>query len=723
MSFNKTINNEVESRILKLLDNMTVREKIGQTIMLEPCFLFDKLQPKHQFESMTDPRFLDLMFNQYHVGSLLYGGVSRIGDDSALDWASYIKTLNEHSLKTKNKIPVLYGADGVHGVNFVKGSTIFSHNLGVASTWNDDLVFKYGAVVGKEMKSIGVNLNFAPTIDVARDQRWGRVYESLGEDVYLASNMSESLVKGLQDNNQIAACAKHFVGYGESANGMDRTPADISERNLWEHHIPPFQSAIDAGVLTIMVNGGDVNGTPMPMSKKFMTKVLRDELGFRGITMSDWEDVYRLIDRHRVARDKKDAIKKAFNAGLDVSMAVADLSAFDMMEELVNEGHISIERLNKAVSNVLRVKIEMGLFEQSPIDVDYAISMNGNKESKEIAKEIVLESITLLKNENNLLPLDKSIKSILVTGKTASSKRHLCGGWTLSWASADENDLDCATILDAIKGTVSNQTKITYVSSLEELIRLNPTPSQYDVIISVVGEEPHSEWLGDSFDLHIEEDEFTLLKSAKNTGIPVVMVSMIGRPQKLIWMEQNIDAILWTYYPGTEGAYPVAQTIFGDYCPCGKTAITFPKDGNQVPIFYNLRRYQSNEISTKYDPLYPFGYGLSYTTFDLFNLKTPSQTKVGEGVEVEISIRNTGTVAGKEVVQLYIEDLYASVTRPLKLLKAYQKVFLLPGETKQLKFQLDSTQLSLYDENLDFVEEPRRIKVIIGNQSSELDII
>ena len=293
----------------------------------------------------------------------------------------------------------------------------------------------------------------------------------------------------------------------------------------------------------------------------------------------------------------------------------------------------------------------------------------------------------------------------------------------MSWASADENELQCPTILDAIKATVSVSTEVTYASSLEELNRINPTPSQFDVIISIIGEEPHSEWLRDSFNSHIEDDEFALLKSAKNTDIPVVMVSIIGRPQKLVWMEEHIPAILWAYYPGTEGAFQVAQTIFGDFSPSGKTAISFPKDANQIPIVYNPRRYQSGEIYTKYDPLYRFGYGLSYSTFEYNNLHTPSQIKIGEGINLEISVKNTGNVAAKEVVQIYLEDLYASVTRPLKSLKAYRKIDLNPGEVKVVHFHLDSNQLSLYNENLEFVEEPRRVKLMIANLSQEFDIV
>ncbi|MDT8337167.1 MAG: glycoside hydrolase family 3 protein, partial [Candidatus Izemoplasmatales bacterium] len=388
--------NDIEQKINELLSQMTLKEKIGQCNMIEPFFLFESLNKSTEkpFNNLLDERFIDKLLNEYHIGFLLFGGVSSLGNDTAMMWADFIKKINQYNKNTTRlKIPLFVGVDAVHGVNFIKGSTIFSHNLGVVSTWNLDLVKEYATVVGKELNALGININFAPTVDVARDQRWGRVYESLGEDSYLAAKMSEVLVQGMQATGNVAACAKHYLGYGEASNGMDRTPADLSERTIWETHIPPFQSAINAGVKTIMVSGGDVNGTPMPASKKLMTDVLRHKLGFNGLTLSDWDDVRRLYKNHHIASSKEEAIMKAFNAGLDLNMMVADVETLDIMERLVIENKISVDRLNETVKRVLRVKFELGMFEKDEIDVAKAIEQSGNLESKILAKKVALESI------------------------------------------------------------------------------------------------------------------------------------------------------------------------------------------------------------------------------------------------------------------------------------------------------------------------------------------
>jgi beta-glucosidase len=720
------INKSYENEIKLLLSKMTLREKLGQCIMIEPIFCVEELnieKDKDKFNGISDPKFLDKLFNEYHVGMLLYGGVSRVGEDKAEDWASYISGIDKYVSTTRLQIPLLYGTDAIHGVNFIKGATIFPHNLGVTATWNPELVKEYAKVVSKELISTGINCNFAPTIDVARDQRWGRVYESLGEDPYLASTISKALVEGMQDNNKVAACAKHFVGYGESSNGMDRTPANLSERSILETHLPPFESAVKADVSAIMVNGGDVNGVPMPVSKKLLTGVLRENLGFKGITMSDWEDVYRLVSRHKVVKNRKEAIKRAFNAGLDMNMAVSDLKAVDVMEDLVHEGEISLERVNQAVGNILRVKFKLGLFNKKQLDIKKTKELCGSDESKKIAKKLALESITLLKNDNSLLPLSKDLKSIIVTGITADSKRHLCGGWTLSWASADEKDLNCLTILDAIKNSVSKDTKVTYVKNIAELKNLKVKESDYDVCISVVGEEPHSEWLGDSMSMKIDKDEELMLKAAFDTGIDVVMVSILGRPQNVVWADENINSILWAYLPGTQGATAITEVVFGDYNPAGKTTISFPKNGNQIPVVYNARRYECSEITTKYEPLYPFGYGLSYTTFEYSNLRVPEKIIINKELNISIDVKNSGKVDGSEVVLLYLKDAYASVTRPLKSLKAYKKINLKVGKKKTVKFTISLKELGLYDENLDFVQEKRTIEVMIENLSKEFEIV
>jgi beta-glucosidase len=715
----RVVNQKVdhEQQIKELLSKMTIREKIGQCVMIEPCFCVAEINEDdtdEHFEGVLDPKFVNKLLNEYHIGLFLFGGISTVGDDSPKAWASYIDEVNLAVESTRLKIPMLYGSDAVHGVNFIKGSTIYSHNLGVTATWNPELVEAYAACVSNELSGIGFNCNFAPTVDVARDQRWGRVYESLGEDPYLASIMSESLVTGMQSNKRVVATAKHFVGYGESSNGMDRTPADLSDRSIIETHIPPFKSAIEAGVQAIMVNGGDVNGVPMPASKKLMTHMLRNQLGFRGVTMSDWEDVYRLLSRHKIVTTRKEAIAKAFNAGLDMNMAVSDLMAVDVMEELVAEGEITMERLDEAAGNVLRVKFNRGLFDNNDVDVSQAAVLVGSDQSKEIGRQLALESLTLLKNDKQLLPLSKDIKSVLVTGSIVNSKRHLCGGWTLGWASAKEEDLNCKTVLDAIKEIASPDTKVTYIPDITNLKALKLSKDEYDVCICVVGEEPHSEWLGDTMSMNFEQIEEDMLKASHATGIPVVMVSVVGRPQQMQWADQHIPAILWAYLPGTEGAMPIAETLFGTYNPSGKLTISFPRDANQIPVVYNARRYECHEITTKYDPLYPFGYGLSYTAFKYSQLKVPKSVECGKTLKITVKVKNTGDMDGHEVVQLYLKDIYASLTRPLKSLKAFKKVFLKAGEEKVIHLELSDQELSLYDEYLNFVEEKREIEVQVA---------
>lgn len=714
-----------ESYIKKLLKKMTLREKLGQCIMIEPYFCLEDLNKNsdEHYTGITDRKFLNKLLNEYHIGLFLFGGITKVGDDLPRDWADILSKLEEEAGKTRLGIPMMFAVDAVHGANFVKGATIFSHNLGVSATWNPELVRDYGMAVSNDLNAVGINCNFAPTIDVARDQRWGRVYESLGEDPYLASVMSQSLVEGMQSDGTVASTAKHFIGYGESSNGMDRTPADLSERSIVEIHLPPFEAAVKSNVQAIMVNGGDVNGVPMPASKKLLTDLLRDQLNFKGVTMSDWEDVSRLQDRHKVANSQKEAIRRAFNAGLDMNMAVSDLNTIILMEELVIEGGITLDRLNEAVSNVLRVKVNLGLFEKSKMDTSKADSVIGNSHTQKIAKQIALESMTLLKNKDNLLPLSKDIQSILITGKTADSKRHLCGGWTLSWASAAEEDLDCLTILDGLKHLVSPTTKITYISDIKQFEGFSITQEDYDVCISIVGEEPHSEWFGDSMSMSIESDELAMLKKAINTGIPLIMVGLLARPQDITWIESKVDAILWAYVPGTEGALPIAETLFGDYNPSGRTTISFPKNGNQIPVVYNARSYECDEIKTRYEPLYPFGYGLSYTNFVYEVLIVPETVQAGEALAVQVQITNTGSRDGEEVVQLYLKDLYATVTRPLKSLKSFKKVFFRKGETKVIRFKLGADELSLYNESLDYVEEKRKIELQIGRLSRQFDIL
>jgi beta-glucosidase len=461
----------------------------------------------------------------------------------------------------------------------------------------------------------------------------------------------------------------------------------------------------------------------MPVSKRMLNGLLRDKLGFTGITLSDWEDVERLYSRHNVVPNQKESIIRAFNAGLDMNMAVNNIGAVDVMEQAVKDGEIDIARVDQAVRNILLTKFKLGLFAQAPIDVDQAAARVGSPQSKALAKQLALQSMTLLKNQNNILPLAKDLTSILVTGSAASSKGHLCGGWTLGWAGAQEHDLHCDTVLDAIRNIVSGNTKITYVANAYELSQLNLSQENFDVCITVISEEPHSEWVGDSMELGLEAAEDKILRASVATGLPVVMVSVLGRPLNVTWADTHVEAMLWAYLPGTEGAGPIAELLFGDVNPSGKLPISFPKDGSHVPVVYNARSYQSGEISTRYDPLYEFGFGLSYTTFTYHDLQVASDIAIGKDLEVSVTVTNVGEWAGDEVVQLYLRDKFATVTRPLKSLQAFARISLQASESKTVTLKLTPKELSLYDEDLNFVQERRSIEVLIGDQSAQFSIV
>jgi beta-glucosidase len=720
-NISKGYDQEVEN----LLAGMTLREKLGQCVLIEPCFCIVERTNEfgEEYTDVLDPKYLAKLLDEYNIGAFLFGGASRIGDGSATAWASYIAKVREYAQTTRHKIPMLFGIDAVHGVNFMKGSTIYTHNLAVAATWDPDLAKQYSSTVGTELAALGFNLNFAPTIDVARDVRWGRVYESLGEDPFLAAKISQALVEGMQSGGELAACAKHFIGYGEARNGMDRTPADLSDRAILEMHAPPFEAAIAADVHTIMVNGGDVNGVPMPVSKRMLNGLLRDKLGFKGITLSDWEDVERLYSRHKVVASSKDSIIRSFNAGLDINMAVNNIAAVDIMEQAVEDGSIAMARVDQAVRNILLTKFKLGLFSRAPLDVQHASERVGNAESRALAKKLALQSITLLKNQDHILPLAKDLRSILVTGHAAASKRHLCGGWTLGWAGAEENDLNCDTVLDTIRAKVSADTRITYIADAHELAQQGISAADFDVCIAVISEEPHSEWVGDSMELGLEDAQDQILRASVATGIPVVMVSVIGRPLNVTWADANVAAMLWAYLPGTEGAEPIADLLFGDANPSGRLPVSFPKDGSHVPVVYNARSYLSDEISTRYEPLYEFGHGLSYTQFVYSDLKVASQVRVGDDLTVSIKVTNVGQRAGDNVVQLYLRDQFATVTRPLKSLQAFARVSLQAGDSQIVTLTLSPRELSLYDEELNLVEEPRLIDVLIGDQIAEFQIV
>ncbi|MEI6602869.1 MAG: glycoside hydrolase family 3 N-terminal domain-containing protein, partial [Clostridia bacterium] len=699
------------------------KEKVGQMTQLDSSFFVKKDGKPEDF----DAAILEKAIVDYGIGSVLFAPQDKPSDPSPKNWVKMVSEFRRYASKAPNRIPLLLGIDSVHGFHTVKDATIYPHNLGVAATWNVAFAREEAATTAAEMASVGLNWNFAPVLDVARDPRWGRTYETFGEDPYLVAQMGSEMVRGYQAAGQVAATAKHFVAYSASNNGMDRQPVDISERTLREIHLPPYEAAIAAGLDTVMVDSGEVNGLPGAASTFLLKNILRDDLGFTGLAVSDFGDVTAISARHKVGATKKDGIEKAFRAGLDMNMVATDLESADMLLALVNEKRVDEARINEAVRRILLVKFKLGLFEHvvpgtTGVDIDadmseIATKLIGDAKSKALARQLATQSITLLKNESDTLPLSKKLKRILVAGVSADNIPNLCGGWSYNWAGALDGEVAGKTILQAIQGKVSAGTKIEYAPDGYDAPALKKSAAAADVCIAVVGETPYAETTGDLPSLALSEDQQSMLQTLADAGSTVIVVFVSGRPLvDMEWADSNASSVIWAYLPGNEGAAGIADVLFGDFNPAGHLPITVPTSLAQLPLTYNSR------LNTVYEPLYPFGYGLSYTTFKYSKLTVAPSVKVGAPLDVSVTVKNTGRVAGDDVAQLYLSDVYASVTRPTKLLKAFARVSLAPGESKVVKFTLAPSQLSLLDESLKWVEEPRTVKLMVDELAQEVAI-
>jgi beta-glucosidase len=654
----------------------------------------------------------------YAVGSILSGGSGYPDTNSPREWAKMTNMIQKYTEQTRLKIPVIYGVDAVHGHNNVKGAVIFPYDINVAAGGNPELADKSGELTAEALRATGIHWNFAPVLDIARNPKWGRTYETFGEDPYLASVMGASMIRGMQRSGKVAACAKHYVGYGAAENGFDRQPADISERTFREVLFPSFKAAIDAGVRTIMVNSGEVNGVPAHASKWLLNDVLRKEFGFQGLVVSDWQDLQKIQTYHKAAPDLKTAIVRAYNAGIDMSMIPMNVEEIELLKEAVQEGLIPMERIDEAVRRVLSVKYELGLFENRYVDENQANAVFARDDQQETARMLARQSITLLKNSSNVLPLSQQIKNILVTGAAAHSKSYLCGGWTIDWQGAQEEDLITGqTILEGIKTKVSAETMINYLDPSASREKLLQAAKDADVCLAVIGEKPYAETPGDIEDISLSKEQRTILQTLQESGKPVVLVVVSGRPLIIDWEAQNLPVILYAYLPGTEGGNAVADVLFGDYNPAGRLPFTIPKRATQVPMRYNDR------LTAAYDPLYPFGYGLSYTQFRYINLQAPESIKQEEPLRVTVDVKNTGKIAGDHIVQVYYTNVYASVTPRRAQLCGFQRVSLPLNETKTVTFDISPEQLKLYNEDMQFVEEARAITLQIGRLTQTVEIM
>ena len=713
---------KVDAKVKELLSKMTLEEKVGQMTQVTIQAVSKVQGTKDQMHQLDEAKLEDAI-KKYHVGSIL--NVYDIAH-TAEYWHEILNKIQNIAVKeTRLGIPVLYGIDAIHGATYTKGSTLFPQAISMAATWNTEIAKQSGEITSLETKASGIPWNFYPVMDIGRQPLWSRLWETFGEDVHLASQMGASYIKGAQGDdmsapNKLATCLKHYVGYSFPINGLDRTPAWISERMMREYFLPPFEAGILAGAPSIMVNSSEVDGIPGHANYHLLTEVLRNELNFKGLVVSDWEDIKRLHTRDGVASTPKEAVRISVMAGVDMSMVPYDFSFYNYLLELVNEGTVPMWRIDEAVSRILAVKMQVGLFD-SPYPNKELLKDFAKDEFTAINLNAARESIVLTKNENNILPLSKTTK-VLVTGPTANMLSVLNGGWTITWQGNEESAYphEKNTVLEAIQNKIGSG-NVNYVegTSFDKDVNTSKAVSEAknsDVVVICLGEPAYCETPGSIFDLSLNKAQLELANKIIETGKPVIIVMLEGRPRVITDIAQNASAILLGFLPGMEGGNAIADILFGDVNPSGKLPITYPGSSNGITLYdYKpIEKFDGND----YKPLYPFGFGLSYTTFEYSNLKISSQ-EITENDEliVKIDVKNTGNRAGKEVVQLYLTDLYGSVTRPNKQLKAFEKVLLNPGEIKTIEFRLNKQDLSFIGQDNKRIVEPGDFKISIENQT------
>jgi beta-glucosidase len=728
---------DYSQQIDALLKKMTLEEKVGQMTQLAIGFIASGRDQ----EIKIDPAKLDQAIVKYGVGSILNVSDQALTVDH---WQEIIGQLQAAAKKTRLGIPVIYGIDTIHGANYVRGATLFPQEIGMAATWNPELMKRGSEIAAAETRAAGIPWSFSPVLDLGRNPLWPRFWETFGEDPYLAKVMGVAFTRGLEGTDvssqtQVASSLKHYMGYSFPLTGRDRTPAWIPENYLREYFLPSFAESVKAGARTIMVNSGEINGTPGHVNHHVLTDILRGELGFDGFVVSDWEDIKKLVTTWRIAATEKEATRLAVMAGIDMSMVPNDYSFADHLLALVKEGSVPQSRIDEAVGRILRVKFELGLFENP--GPNPALKANFAKpESRQVALEAARESITLLKNANNVLPLAKNAK-VLVTGPTADSLISLNNGWTYVWQGSEESlyPKDRDTIRKAIEAKVGAG-NVTYVPGTR-ITRpagspANGTPTNQeeevdipaaaraaqsaDVVVLALGEGSYCETPGNITDLTIGEPQLKLADAIIATGKPVVLVLVEGRPRLINRIADRVPAIVMAYNPSNEGGTAIADVLFGDVNPSGKLPFTYPRTPNGL-INYDHKAFETENTAfgnMAFKPQFEFGHGLSYTTFAYKDLKLDrSVLSANDELSVSVTVTNTGARAGKEVVQLYVSDLVASISPPNRRLRRFAKIDLAPNQSRTVTFKLRREDLSFIGADNKPVVEPGEFDVKIADLS------
>ncbi|OMQ11027.1 glycoside hydrolase family 3 N-terminal domain-containing protein [[Flexibacter] sp. ATCC 35103] len=712
----------IDQKVNALLKKMTIEEKIGQ------------LNQYTGDNSATGP----ITINPNKQAEIKAGIV---GSMLNIIGTKYTRQYQELAMQSRLKIPLLFGQDVIHGYK-----TTFPIPLAEAASWDLAAIELAARVAATEASASGIHWTFAPMVDIGRDPRWGRVMEGAGEDTYLGSKIAYARVKGFQGNklgdlNSVMACVKHFAAYGAAVGGRDYNSVDMSERMLWETYLPPFKAALDAGAATFMNSFNDLNGIPATGNAHLQRDILKGKWNFQGFVVSDWGSIGEMV-AHGYSKDLKAAALSAITAGSDMDM---ESNAYRYnLAELVKEGKVSVDLIDDAVKRILRKKYELGLFDDPYrySDQKRADKALNDPENRKAALDVAQKSIVLLKNEKETLPLSKNLKTIAFIGPMVKEYKENMGFWSVELPEVDYNKW-IVSQWDGLQNKVGKNTKLLYAKGCEVdgdnkdgFAEAVATAKQADVVILSIGERRDMSGEAKSrSDLHLPGVQEDLVKAIQATGKPVVVLVNAGRPLIFNWTADNVPAIVYTWWLGTEAGNAIANVLFGDYNPSGKLPMTFPREVGQIPIYYNHystgrpakteseTNYVSAYIDLKNSPKFPFGYGLSYTKFNYSDLKLSSvKMKNNETIKVSFQLSNVGKAAGEEVVQLYLKDKFGSVVRPVLELRDFQKVKLNPGESKTIEFTIDKEKLSFYNNKLEFVAEPGDFELMIGASSADIKL-
>ena len=731
---------KIEAKVDQTLKKLTLEEKVGQ--MME--IVIDLLGGNDKNGVFyIDEHKADSIFSHYKVGSIL--NAPNTCAPTAKQWEKYMAQIQKLSMKRMG-VPCIFGLDQNHGSTYTQGGTLFPQNINVAATFNREIARRSAEATAYETRAVSVPWTYSPTVDLGRDARWPRIWENFGEDCYLSSEMGKAMVYGFQgedpnhiDQYHIATSMKHFMGYGVPWTGKDRTPAYISPADLREKHFAPFLAGIEAGALSVMVNSASVNGMPMHANKEILTHWLKEQTGWDGVLITDWADVNNLYTREMVAKDKKDALRIAINAGIDMVMEPYSCDACGYIIELVNEGKIPMSRIDDACRRVLRMKYRLGLFEH-PTQKLKNYPLFGGEQFAQLALEGATESMVLLKNNNNILPLQKG-KKILLTGPNANQMRCLDGGWSYTWQGhrTDEFAGKYNTIYEALcneygkenivlnQGVTYNEAGKYWEENEPQIAAAVEAAKNVDVVVACIGENSYTETPGNLTDLWLSENQRNLVKALATTGKPIILVLNEGRPRLIADIEPLAQGVVDILIPGNYGGDALAQLLSGKANFSGKMPYTYPKEINSLANYDFKKSEEVGTMEGAYDynakitQQWGFGQGLSYTTYQYSNLKVDKATFAHDDViRVSVEVKNTGKVAGKESVLLFSSDLMASMVPDGRRLRAFDKVALQPGESKTVTFDLKANDLAFVGWDGKWILEEGDFKLMVADQQATI---